>query len=71
MIQTLIYGVASVSAQSENAMKKLGKLLESEKSKVTKLIDKRRYVDDNGDSKDSRDECVKIVKDSDETFSMV
>ena len=71
MIQTLIYGVASVSAQSENAMKKLGKLLESEKSKVTKLIDKRRYVDDNGDSKASRDECVKLVKDSDETFSMV
>ena len=71
VIQTLIYGVASVSAQSENAMKKLGKVVESEKPDVTKLINKRRYVDDIGDSKASRDECIKLIKDSDETFSMV
>ena len=38
VIQTLIYGVSSVSAQSECAMKKLGDLVQHDKPDVKKLI---------------------------------
>ena len=51
VIKTLIYGVSSVSAQTECAMRKLGEIVEDRKPGVKKLIDKRRYVDDLGDSK--------------------
>ena len=58
IIKTLIYGVASVSAQSENAMKKLGAIIEQEKPVVKKLIEKKRYVDDIADSKATKEECI-------------
>ena len=71
VICTLIYGVASVSAQSENAMKKLGKLVESDCPEVSKLIERRRYVDDIGDSKASLEDCKELARKADETFDKV
>ena len=43
VIKTLIYGVTSVSAQSENMMGKLGELIEKQKPDVKKLINKKVY----------------------------
>ena len=71
VIKTLIYGVTSVSAQSENTMKKLGTAVKDEKPDVQKLIEKRRYVDDLGDSKITREECVTLTKNADEVFARV
>ena len=70
-IKTLIYGVVSVSAQSENAMSKLGTAVQEEKPEVKKLIEKRRYVDDIGDSKKTKEECIRLAKDADQVFAMV
>ena len=71
VIKTLIYGVTSVSAQSENSMKNLGAIIKEKKHEVKKLIEKKRYVDDLGDSKNTRDECSKLANDADEVFAMV
>ena len=71
VIKTLIYGVSSVSAQSECAMRKLGEIVEEEKPEVKKLIEKRRYVDDIGDSKESLEDCKRLASSSDEAFGMV
>ena len=71
MIKTLIYGVSSVSAQSENSMKKLGNVVKDTKPEVKKLIDEKRFCDDLGDSKATKEECVKLADDADEVFSMV
>ena len=71
VIKTLIYGVTSVSAQSENTMKKLGTAVKDEKPEVQKLIEDKRYVDDLGDSKETKEECVNLAKDADDVFSRV
>ena len=71
VIKTLIYGVSSVSAQSENSMKKLGNVVKDSKPDVKKLIDDKRFCDDIGDSKPTVEECVKLAKDADDVFSMV
>ena len=70
-IKTLIYGVASVSAQSENAMRKLGNVVEAEMPEVKNLIEKRRYVDDIGDSKADLEACIKLSEDANKAFAMV
>ena len=71
VIKTLIYGVASVSAQSENAMKKLGNHVETEMPDVKNLIEKKRYVDDIADSRASMEACLKLANEADKAFSMV
>ena len=71
VIKTLIYGVASVSAQSECGKKKLGNLVAEEKPQVKKLIDDRMYVDDAADSKVTKEECKKLAADCDEVFARV
>ena len=71
VIKTLIYGVGSVSAQSENGMKKLGNIVKEEKPHVKNLIDNRMYVDDAGDSKFTKEECVQLAADADEVFARV
>ena len=70
VIKTLIYGVASVSAQSENAMQKLGDLIKDDKPHVKKLINDA-YVDDVAQSMPTREDCIKLADDSTEVFSMV
>ena len=71
VIRTLIYGVGSVSAQSENGMRKVSNLVKDEKPNVQKLIEERMYVDDAGDSKFSKEECIKLAADADEVFARV
>ena len=71
VIKTLIYGVGSVSAQSENGMRKLSNLVGDEKPNVKKLIEDRMYVDDAGDSKETKEECKKLADEADEVFSRV
>ena len=71
MIRTLIYGVASVSAQTENGMRKLSKLIKDDKPAVKTLIDDRMYVDDAGESKSTKEECLQLAKDADEVFALV
>ena len=71
VIKTLIYGVVSVAAQSENAMHKLGQIVKDDKPEVKKLIEKKRYVDDLADSKATKEECQKLAKDASEVFNLV
>ena len=71
VIKTLIYGVASVSAQSECGKRKLGNLVKDEKPDVKKIIDDRMYVDDAGDSRATKEECIKLAADCDEVFARV
>ena len=71
VIRTLIYGVASVSAQTENGMRKLSKLIKDDKPAVKTLIDDRMYVDDAGESKSTKEECLQLAKDADEVFALV
>ena len=52
-------------------MRKLGEIVKDRKPGVKKLIDKRRYVDDLGDSKAEKEECIRLSQDADESFSMV
>ena len=39
--------------------------------KVKEMIEDKRYVDDLGDSKETKEECVKLAKEADEVFDMV
>ena len=71
IIRTLIYGVGSVSAQSENGMRKVSNLIKDEKPNVRQLIEDRMYVDDASDSKCTKEECVKLAADADEVFARV
>ena len=71
VIKTLIYGVTSVSAQSECGKKKLGNLVKDEKPQVKKLMDDRMYVDDAADSKATKEECKNLAADCDEVFGRV
>ena len=50
---TLIYGVSSVSAQSELAMKDLADYIRSENPELATLLVLSRYVDDLQESKSS------------------
>ena len=71
VIKTLIYGVSSVSAQSECAMKKLGNVIQENSPHVKNLIEKRRYVDDIGDSKSCKEQCIQLAEAADRDFSLV
>ena len=71
VIRTLIYGVGSVSAQTENGMRKLSSLIKDEKPNVKTLIDERMYVDDAAESKSTMEECIKLARDADEVFARV
>ena len=68
---TLIYGVKSVSAQSEHAVKLLADLVRNKYPNVSTLLEEGRYVDDEGESKATLEECFELISQADETFSMV
>ena len=71
VMKTLIYGVKSVSAQSEEAKLKLAEAVKTIYPEVYELIMKAIYVDDIGESKATKQECEKVMKEADETFAMV
>ena len=68
---TLIYGVKCVSAQSEFAIKLLADLIRLKYPAVATLLEESRYVDDEGESKATREECRTLIEQADETFELV
>ena len=71
VMKTLIYGVKSVSCQSEEAKIKLAEAVKDIYPEVYALIIEAIYVDDIGDSKASMEACKQVMKDADTVFSMV
>ena len=71
VIKTLIYGVKSVSAQSEEAIKLLADFIRDKYPDVAKLLEEGRYVDDEGESKATKEECYTLIQQADETFALV
>ena len=57
---TLIYGVASVSAQTEFAMLELADLIEESNPDLALFLRKSRYVDDLQESKTSTTEVFTV-----------
>ena len=51
VIMTLIYGVKSVSAQSEHTIKLLAEYIRDKYPAVANLLEESRYVDDESESK--------------------
>ena len=71
VIKTLIYGVKSVSAQSEEAIKDLADHIRDKYPAVATLLEEGRYVDDEGESKAEKEECYTLIEQADETFALV
>ena len=71
VIMTLIYGVKSVSCQSEHALKLLADLIRDKYPAVAVLLEEGRYVDDEGESKATIEECYKLIAEAEETFALV
>ena len=70
VIKTLIYGVKSVSRQSEYALSLLADYIRDKFPEVAKLIDEARYGDDEGESKATKEECYALIDQANETFSL-
>ena len=71
VITTLIYGVTSVSAQSELAMKDLAEYIREREPELALLLLMSRYVDDLQESKATQEECINLAKVADEVFASV
>ena len=71
VITTLIYGVTSVSAQSELAMKDLAEYIQAEDPELATLLILSRYVDDLLESKTTQEECLRLANAADKLFDMV
>ena len=71
VITTLIYGVRSVSAQSELALAELAKLVKEDNPVLAMFLTLSRYVDDLQESKETVEECHQLIKDADELFAKV
>ena len=71
IIVTLMYGVKSVSAQSENAMVRIARDIKEECPALAELLLTGRYVDDMADSKATKQEILDLIKKADEVFSRV
>ena len=59
------------SRQSEHALSLLADYIREKFPKVAKLIDEARYVDDEGESKATLEECYTLIDQANETFSLV
>ena len=71
IIMTLIYGVKSVSRQSEHALFLLADYIRAQFPAVAKLIEESRYVDDEGESKPTKEACEELIEQANETFALV
>ena len=71
VMTTLIYGVTSVSAQTEYAMSELAAVIKDDNPELALLLILSRYVDDLQDSKPSLQDCIKLAKDADELFALL
>ena len=71
VITTLIYGVKSVSAQSEFALSELADYIRDENPELALFLVLSRYVDDLMDSKATKERCVKMAMAADDLFAKV
>ena len=71
VIKTLIWGVKSVSAQSECSLSKLAEFVKAKNHKLYDLLINCRFVDDIGTSEESLEILKKLVKEADELFAEV
>ena len=71
VITTLIYGVKSVSAQSEDAIKQLAETVRPSKPRLADFLLYCLYVDDIGESKGTEEECKELATQADQVFAMV
>ena len=71
VISTLIWGVKSVSAQSEKAVDKIAVSVKESNPRLAELMTDSRFVDDLGDSDTDLEKITKLIKDADETFGGV
>ena len=71
VIKSLIWGVKSVAAQTENALEKLAKSCEQKDQQLADLLRNSRYVDDIGDSKVEEAECRSIIDRTEKLFASV
>ena len=71
VITTLMYGVNSVSAQSEYAMTELAAYIKEEDPELAMFLLLSRYVDDLLDSKSSSEACIRLSEAADTLFAKV
>ena len=71
IIRTLIYGVKSVSCQSECAIIKLAESIKSEHPDLALFLTLSRYVDDLADSKTNIEQCLNLIEAAIETFGSI
>ena len=71
VITTLIYGVKSVSAQSEFALSQLADFIREKNQELAMFLVLSRYVDDLLDSKATKQECVELADAADKLFEKV
>ena len=70
-ITTLIYGVKSVSAQTEFALSELSDHIKEEDPELALFLIMSRYVDDLMESKGTKEECIDLAKAADDLFEKV
>ena len=71
VIKTLIWGVKSVSAQSECSIQKLAQFVLHEYPALADFLTNSRYVDDLGDSAETIENLKEITDKADELFEQV
>ena len=71
VITTLIYGVKSVSKQSEDAVEQLAETVKDDDPELAFFLRCCRYVDDMGESKSEKSLCKDLAARADQLFSMV
>ena len=71
VITTLINGVKSASCQTECMKVKLADTVREEKPAVAVLLLDSTYVDDIGESKESEEECMTLMNDTDDVLASV
>ena len=68
IVATLIYGVTCVGAQTEHVMNLLADEIEPLYPEVATLLQRRRYVDDFGQSNSNEETVERIIKETEETL---
>ena len=71
IIKTLIWGIKSVSAQSETAIIKLAEHVRDKQPLLADFLTNSRFVDDLGDSAESLTVLKQVVSEADELFQQV
>ena len=71
VIKTLIWGVKSVSGQSEASIIQLAEFIKSKKPKLYDFLINCRFCDDLGNSAANTEELLKLTEDADKLFAQV